>query len=330
MKKILNDPKRAAEEALDGLVLSQSQILRRIPGRKIVVRKSSPIQGKVALICGGGSGHEPAHSGYVGKGMLDAAVMGDVFTSPAPGDIITAIKDVNGGVGILLIIWNYAGDVMNFTTAEEAAREMGITVDHVVVNDDVAIENPQRRRGVGGTIFVQKIAGATAERRSDLSEVKRIAEKVIHNSRSMGVALTPCIVPAVGKPTFTIGEDEIELGIGIHGEPGVRRSKMMTSKEIADYLVRNIVSDQKLSGKNEVAVMVQGMGGTSNMEKFILYKDVHDQLTKFNVKIKRVFVGEYTPSMEMVGAQLTILKLDEELRALLDDPTEAPGWHVWS
>lgn len=330
MKKILNDPKRAAEEALEGLVLSQPQILRKIPGRRIVVRKSSPTQGKVGLICGGGSGHEPAHSGYVGKGMLDAAVMGDVFTSPAPGDIITAIKEANGGAGILLIIWNYGGDVMNFTTAEDAAREMGITVDHVVVNDDIAIENQEKRRGVGGTIFVQKIAGARAEQKATLSEVRRIADKVIRNSRSMGVALTPCIVPAVGKPTFTISDNEIELGIGIHGEPGVRRSKMMTSKEISEYLVGNIASDQKLSSGDEVAIMVQGMGGTSNMEKFILYKDVHDQLTKLNVKIRDSFVGEFTPSMEMGGAQLTILKLDDELHGLLDASTEAPGWHVWS
>jgi dihydroxyacetone kinase-like protein len=329
MKKILNDPRSVAEEAMDGMALAQPNVLRKIAGRRIVVRKSSPIQGKVGLICGGGSGHEPAHSGYVGRGMLDAAVMGDVFTSPAPGDILTAIKAVDGNVGILLIIWNYAGDVMNFTTAEEDAREAGITVDHVVVNDDVAIQDPKHRRGVGGTIFVQKIAGAKAEHKATLQDVKRVAQKVIDNSRSMGVALTPCIVPAVGKPTFTIGEDEVELGIGVHGEPGIQRSRMMTSKEIAQYLVTNIALDQKLAGGEEVAVMVQGMGGTSNMEKFILYKDIHNQLVKNGVNIRDSFIGEFTPSMEMGGAQLTILRLDDELRELLEEPTDAPGWHVW-
>ena len=330
LKKILNDSKKAAEEAMEGMVLAQPQVLRRISDRRIVVRVSSPVKGKVGLICGGGSGHEPAHVGYVGKGMLDAAVMGDVFTSPAPGDIVTAIKAVNGDAGVLLIIWNYGGDVMNFTSSEEAARDSGIVVDHVIVNDDVAINDLKKRRGVGGTIFVQKIAGAKAEHMENLEAVKRTAEKVITNVRSMGIALTPCIVPAVGKPTFTIGEDEIELGIGIHGEPGVQRSNMMKSSGIADYLTRNIASDAKLSGGDQVAVMVQGMGGTSNMEKFIFYKDVYAQLTALGVKVRNSFIGEYTPSMEMTGLQLTVLRLDEELTKLLEEPTEAPGWHVWS
>jgi dihydroxyacetone kinase-like protein len=297
--------------------------------RRIVVRTSSPVRGKVALICGGGSGHEPAHVGYVGRGMLDAAVMGDVFTSPAPGDILNAIKEVNGGAGVLLIIWNYGGDVMNFTSSEEA-RGAGIVVDHVIVNDDVAIKDPKKRRGVGGTIFVQKIAGAKAEHMEKLEEVKRTAEKVITNVRSMGIALTPCVVPALGKPTFTIGDDEIELGIGIHGEPGVQRSKMMKSNEIAEYLARNIASDINISSGDQVAVMVQGMGGTSNMEKFIFYKDVYKQLGALGVKVRNSFIGEYTPSMEMVGLQVTVLRLDEELAKLLEEPSEAPGWHMWS
>jgi dihydroxyacetone kinase-like protein len=330
LKKLLNDPINAAEEAMEGMILAQPRVLRRIPGRRIVVRRNSPVQGKVALICGGGSGHEPAHSGYVGDGMLDAAVMGDVFTSPAPGDILTAIREVNGKVGVLLIIWNYMGDVMNFTTAEEAANKTGITTDHVIVNDDVAIKEPAKRRGVGGTIFVQKIAGAKAEEKASLEEVKKVAQKVIDNCRSMGIALTPCIVPAVGKPTFTIGEREMELGIGIHGEPGVQRSKMMTSKSVADYLVGNVASDLGLTRGNDAAVMIQGMGGTSNMEKFVLFRDVHNQLTSLGVNIESSFVGEFTPSMEMVGAQLTVLRLDEELKSLLQEPTQAPGWHVWS
>ena len=315
---------------MEGMVRAVPHTLRRISDRRIVVRVSSPVRGKVGLICGGGSGHEPAHVGYVGRGMLDAAVMGDVFTSPAPGDILNAIKAVNGEAGVLLIIWNYGGDVMNFTSSEESAREVGILVDHVIVNDDVAIKDLKKRRGVGGTIFVQKIAGAKAEHMEKLDEVKRTAEKVITNVRSMGVALTPCVVPALGKPTFTIGEDEIELGIGIHGEPGVQRSKMMTSKEIAEYLTRNIASDLNISTEDQLAVMVQGMGGTSNMEKFIFYKDVRNQIESLGAKVRNSFIGEYTPSMEMVGLQLTILKLDDELGNLLEEPTEAPGWHMWS
>lgn len=330
MKKILNDPRNAAEEALEGMILSQADKLRRITGRRIVVRKDSPVLGKVALICGGGSGHEPAHSGYVGRGMLDAAVMGDVFTSPAPGDIMTAINSVNGNAGVLLIIWNYMGDVMNFTSVEDSARESGIETEHVIVNDDVAIKEVKKRRGVGSTIFVQKIAGAKAEHKESLGEVKRVAEKVIQNSRSMGIALTPCVVPAVGKPTFTIADNEVELGIGIHGEPGVEKSKMMRSEEMARYLVGNIVADQKLVYGDDIAVMVQGMGGTSNMEKFVFYKDVHQQLINLGLNVRDPFIGEYTPSMEMVGVHLTLLKLDRELQELLEEPTEAPGWHAWS
>jgi dihydroxyacetone kinase-like protein len=330
MKKILNDPKKAAEETIDGMVLSQPCNLIRIPGRRIVVRKSAPTPGKVGIVCGGGSGHEPAHSGYVGRGMLDAAAMGDVFTSPPPSDIITAIQTVNGNAGVLLIIWNYGGDVMNFTAAEEATRAAGILTDHVIVNDDIAINDPRKRRGVGGAIFVHKVAGAKAEHKASLEDVKKVAEKVIQNCRSMGVALTPCTIPAVGRPTFTIGDDEIELGIGIHGEAGIQRAKMMRSEEIARYLINHIVTELKLSDGDEVAVMVQGMGGTSNMEKFIFYRDVHQQLASLGLKIRMSFVGEYTSSMEMVGVQLTILKLDGELIELLEEPTEAPGWHVWS
>jgi phosphoenolpyruvate---glycerone phosphotransferase subunit DhaK len=330
MKKVLDNPASAADDALEGMVMASPEILRRLPGRRVVVRKESPVMGKVALICGGGSGHEPAHVGYVGRGMLHAAVMGDVFTSPAPADIIAAIQSVDGGAGVLLVIWNYGGDVMNFNLAERKATESGIRVDHVVVNDDVAIRDSPKRRGVGGTILVQKIAGAKAEGGATLEEVKQTAEKVISNSRSMGVALTPCVVPSVGRATFTIGEDELELGIGIHGEPGVQRSKMMTSDEISEYLVSNIADDLQLGQGDRLAVMVQGMGGTSNMEKFIFYRDVRKHLDTRGLASAKSFIGEYTPSMEMVGVHLTILRLDEELERLLDEPTRAPGWHTWS
>jgi dihydroxyacetone kinase-like protein len=330
LKKVLDNPASAADDALEGMVLASPEILRRLPGRRVVVRKNSPVKGKVALICGGGSGHEPAHVGYVGRGMLDAAVMGDVFTSPAPADILAAIQNVDGGKGTLLIIWNYGGDVMNFTLAERKAVEGGVPTEHVLVNDDVAIKESARRRGVGGTIFVQKIAGAKAEQGASLAEVKRTAEKVIANSRSMGVSLTPCVVPSVGRPTFTIGDDELELGIGIHGEPGVQRSKMMTADEIAEYLVRNIADDLGLAKGDELAALVQGMGGTSNMEKFVFFRDVRKHLDNRGLVLASPYIGEYTPSMEMVGVHLTLMKLDDELGALLTEPTEAPGWHSWS
>jgi dihydroxyacetone kinase-like protein len=330
LKKVLDNPSAAADDALEGMVMACPEVLRRLPGRRVVVRRGSPVKGKVALACGGGSGHEPAHVGYGGRGMLDAAVMGDVFTSPAPADILAAIKEINGGAGVLLIIWNYGGDVMNFTLAERKATEAGIRTDHVIINDDVAIGDKPKRRGVGGTIFVEKISGAKAERGASLAEVKETAERVIGNSGSMGVALTPCIVPSVGRPTFTIGEDELELGIGIHGEPGVKRSKMMTADEISKYLVDNIADDLHLSRGDQLAALVQGMGGTSNMEKFVFYRDVKKHLDSKGLILAKPFIGEYTPSMEMVGVHLTLLKLDTDLKSLLEEPTEAPGWHPWS
>lgn len=330
MKKILDDPGSAADDAVEGMVLASHGVLRRISGKRVVVRSESPVKGKVALICGGGSGHEPAHVGYVGRGMLDAAVMGDVFTSPATGEIQTAIQSVNGGAGVLLIVWNYGGDVLNFGFAARKAREAGIAVEQVLVNDDVAIEETARRRGVGATVFVEKIAGAKAEKGATLAEVKQTAETVISNCRSMGVALTPCVVPAVGHPTFTIGEDELELGIGIHGEPGVQRAKMMTADAISEFLVSHIVDDLKLSNGDRVAILAQGMGGTSNMEKFIFYRDVCRHVNARGIVVTNSFVGEYTPSMEMVGVHLSLLKLTDELKELLEEPTEAPGWHDWN
>jgi dihydroxyacetone kinase-like protein len=330
LKKFLDDPASAAEDALEGMVLSRPDVLRRIPGRRIVVRRDAPVKGKVALVSGAGSGHEPAHVGYVGRGMLDAAAMGDVFSAPASGDILTAIGAADGGRGVLLIVPNYGGDVLNFGLAERKARESGIAIERVLVNDDVAIEDVAKRRGVGSAILAEKVAGARAERGGTFAEVKGAAEKVVSNSRSMGVALTPCTIPAVGRPTFTVGDDELELGIGIHGEAGVKRARMMTADEISGFLVSRIADDLKLSGGDRVAVMVQGMGGTSNMEKFIFYRDVCRHLAARDVVVVDSFVGEYTASMEMAGAHLTILRLDEELKGLLDEPTDAPAWHSWS
>ena len=334
MKKILDNPTSVANDALEGMVLSSPEVLRRIPGKRIVLRKDAPIKGKVTLVSGAGSGHEPGHVGYVGRGMLDAAAMGDVFSAPGAGDVLTAIQLANGGIGVLLVLPNYGGDVLNFTLAERKAREAGIHTEHVLVNDDVSIKERSQRRGVGAAIFVEKIAGAFAERgrggTTTLGDVKRIAETVVSNSGSMGVALAPCTIPAVGRPTFTIGEDELELGIGIHGEPGVERAKMMTADAISEYLVSRIAEDVHLASGDRVAVMAQGMGGTSNMEKFIFYRDVCRHLVSRGIFPANSFVGEYTASMEMQGVHLTLLRLSEELKGLLEDPTEAPAWHSWS
>lgn len=330
MKKFLDDPASAAEDALEGMVLSRPDVLRRIPGKRIVVRKDAPVKGKVALVSGAGSGHEPAHVGYVGRGMLDGVAMGEVFSAPASGDILSAIHACDGDRGVLLVVPNYGGDVLNFGLAERRARQSGVQIERVLVNDDVAISDPAKRRGVGGAILAEKIAGANAEKGAALGQVKKVAEAVVSACGSMGVALTPCVIPAVGRPTFTIGDHELELGIGIHGEPGVKRAEMMSANDISGFLVSSIAEELKLSGGERVAVLAQGMGGTSNMEKFIFYRDVCKHLTARNITVVDSFVGEYTASMEMAGAHLTILRLDEELRSLLEEPTDAPAWHSWS
>jgi dihydroxyacetone kinase-like protein len=334
LKKILDDPNSVADDALEGMVLSSPDVLRRVPGRRIVLRKDAPVRDKVTLVSGAGSGHEPGHVGYVGRGMLDGVAMGDVFSAPATGDVLSAIEASHGDHGVLIVLPNYGGDVLNFGLAERRARDAGIPTEHVLVNDDVSIADRSKRRGVGVAIFVEKIAGAMAERgrggAATLADIKGTAESVVSNGGSIGVALAPCTIPAVGRPTFTILENELELGIGIHGEPGVRRAQMMTSAEISSYLVDRISDDLRLSRGDEVAVMAQGMGGTSNMEKFIFYRDVRTQLSARGIVATNSFVGEYTASMEMQGVHLTLLRLTDELRSLLEDPTDAPAWHSWS
>lgn len=322
MKKIINRPGDEVAEMLEGMVLAYPKIIRKLPGWNTVVRREAPIKGQVALVSGGGSGHEPAHAGYVGRGMLTAACAGETFTSPTVPQILAAIKEVDGGAGVLVIIKNFAGDVMNFRTAAELARKEGIKTEWVIVNDDVAIERPEQRRGIAGTVFVHKIAGAMAEEGGSLEEVKRVAEKVVANVRSMGFALTSCTVPKAGKPTFELGPDEMELGIGIHGERGVKRTKLMPAKEVAQIITEACVRDLGLEKGDEVAVMVQGMGGTPYMEKFILYREVHNYLTSLGIKIYTAWVGEFMTSLEMAGGSVTLLKLDEELKRLLMAPAE--------
>ncbi|KRG15374.1 dihydroxyacetone kinase [Virgibacillus soli] len=328
MKKILNDPNETVEDMLEGLVLAYPEKLQRLPETTVVTSKNVPVTGKVGLVSGGGSGHEPAHAGYIGKGMLDAAVVGEVFTSPTPDQVLEAIKAVDSGKGVFLVIKNYTGDVMNFEMAAELAEAEGIKVEKVIVNDDVAVEDSSfttGRRGIAGTVFVHKIAGAKADEGAELSEVKRVAEKVVANVRSMGMALTPCTVPAAGKPSFQLDENEMEIGIGIHGEPGIERKKIGKAAEIASELTEKIVRDREFSG--EVAVMINGLGATPEMELYILNKNVQKILSEKGIHIYRTYVGEYMTSMEMAGCSLTLLQLDEELKSLLDAAADTIAFH---
>lgn len=316
MKKLINKPENVVDEMLEGLGLAYPQYLRRLENLEVMVR-SKKKEGKVALVSGGGSGHEPSHAGFVGCGMLDAAVCGPVFTSPTPDQVFEAIKAVQTDAGVLLVIKNYTGDVMNFEMAMEMAEAEGIKVAKVVVDDDVAVMNSTwtvGRRGIAGTVLVHKIAGAAAEAGKSLEEVQAIGEKVIKNIRTMGMALTPCIVPAAGKPNFTLEEDEMEMGLGIHGEPGVRKEKIRTADEVVEELVGRVLEDQPLQAGDEVAVLVNGLGGTPLMELFVMNRKVNAILTGMGVKIYDTNVGNYMTSIEMAGASVSILKLDDELK----------------
>lgn len=326
MKKLINEVDNIVDEMLDGMVAAYPQYLKRLDGLDVVVRAGSPAD-KVALVSGGGSGHEPAHGGYVGRGMLDAAVAGAVFTSPTPDQVYEAILAANGGKGVLLIIKNYTGDIMNFEMAADMARDEGIEVDQVVTADDVSVENSTwtiGRRGIAGTIFVHKIAGAYAEAGADLAEVKRVAQKVIDNERSMGMATHACTVPAAGKPSFDLAEDEVEIGIGIHGEPGVSRETIVPANDVVDKLLEKILAEGICGKGDEVAVMVNGMGATPLMELFIANRHLSEELAARGIIIHKTFVGNYMTSLEMAGFSITLLKLDDELKELLDAPCETP------
>lgn len=329
MKKIINDPNVVVQDMLKGLVAAYPNSLKQVPNTTVIVRKDAPITGKVGLVSGGGSGHEPAHAGYVGQGMLDAAVCGEVFTSPTPDQVYEAIKAVNGGAGVFLVIKNYTGDVMNFEMATELAQADGIEVEQVIVNDDVAVEDSSfttGRRGIAGTIFVHKIAGAKAQAGGSLQDVKAIAEKVVANVRSMGMALSPCTVPAAGKPSFELAENEMEVGMGIHGEPGTERKAIATADDIATELTQKVLDDMALNRDDEVAVMVNGLGSTPEMELYIVNGKVNEILKEKGIHIHKTFVGEYMTSLEMAGCSVTLLKLDEELKELLDAESKAPAF----
>jgi dihydroxyacetone kinase-like protein len=333
MKKLINDPNDVVLEALRGIEAAHPD-LRVDYENKVVYRGAAPKTGKVGIISGGGSGHEPLHGGFVGHGMLDAACAGDVFTSPVPGQILAATKLVDGGAGILHVVKNYTGDVMNFEMAAEmAAAETGARVVSVVTDDDVAVQDSTwtaGRRGVGATVLLEKIAGAAAEQGRDLDEVARIARAVNANGRSMGLALTSCTVPAVGHPTFELGEDEMELGVGIHGEPGRQRLPLAPAREVASLLVEPVLSDLPFAKGDPVIAFVNGLGGTPLIELYLMFNEVQKLLDQHGVPVARSLVGSYITSLDMAGVSVTLLRVDDELLSLWEAPVSTPAlrWGV--
>jgi phosphoenolpyruvate---glycerone phosphotransferase subunit DhaK len=324
MKKLINAPERVVEEMLRGMGLAHPELIRIIPEYGVVVRADAPVEGKVALVSGGGSGHEPTHGGYVGQGMLDAACAGAVFTSPTPEQMLEATKAVDGGAGVFYVVKNYTGDVLNFEMAGELAEAEEIETDYVVTNDDVAVEDStftSGRRGIAGTVFVHKICGAAADDGRDLGQIKELAEKVNANVRSMGMALTSCTPPESGEPIFDIGDDEMEIGIGIHGEPGVERKEIEPADQIVEALLGKILDDSVDFSGSEVAVIVNGLGGTPLMELYVAYAHVHDVLEREGVQVWRMpYIGDYMTSLEMAGFSITLLKLDDEMKNYLEAP----------
>jgi dihydroxyacetone kinase-like protein len=328
MKKLINDPQNVVAEALLGIEAAHPD-LTVDHQHKIIYRGDAPRRGKVGIISGGGSGHEPLHGGFVGLGMLDAACAGEVFTSPVPDQMLAATKLVDGGAGVLHVVKNYTGDVMNFDMAAEmAASESGGQVLSVVTDDDVAVQDSTwtaGRRGVGVTVLVEKIAGAAAEQGRPLEQVADIARHVNANGRSMGLALTSCTVPAAGKPTFELGEDEMELGVGIHGEPGRQRVPMASAREIAEMLVEPVLADLPFTSGDPVIAFVNGLGGTPLIELYVMYREVDRILAAHGVQVARSLVGPYITSLDMAGTSVTLLKVDENLLSLWDSPVNTPA-----
>jgi len=327
MKKLINTPDSVVDDELAGLAAAHADRLRVIEPN-VVVRADAPRRGKVGVISGGGSGHEPMHGGFVGLGMLDAACPGAVFTSPVPDQMLAATKAVDGGTGVLHIVKNYTGDIMNFELAAEMARAEGIEVTSVVIADDVAVKDSlytAGRRGVGGTVLAEKIVGAAAESGADLATVTALCQKVQDNVRSMGMALTSCTVPAAGKPTFDLGDDEMEIGIGIHGEPGRTRMKVATAAEITRMLAEPILDDLPFKAGDKVLAFVNGMGGTPLIELYVIYNELKKILDARGITIARNLVGSYITSLEMAGCSITVLRLDDELTRYWDAPVNTPG-----
>ena len=333
MKKLMNSVERVIPDALQGIELAYPHLLKVQYAPDVVVRVDAPVAGKVALLSGGGSGHEPLHTGFVGKGMLDAACPGAIFTSPVPDQMLAAARAVDGGAGMLFIIKNYTGDVMNFEMAAELAEADGIEVASIIVNDDVAVKDSlytAGRRGVGTTVLLEKIVGGAAEQGASLAECARIAARVNDQGRSMGMALTSCVVPAKGSPTFELGEDEMEIGIGIHGEPGRERMPIQPASEIVDILATAILEDGLFQAGDAVLAFVNGMGGTPLLELAIVYKELVRVCQQRDIRITRNLIGNYITSLDMAGCSITLLKLDDELTTLWDAPVHTPAlrWGV--
>jgi phosphoenolpyruvate---glycerone phosphotransferase subunit DhaK len=328
VKKLINDPADVVAEALRGIEAAHPD-LAVDHEQKVVHRADAPVRGKVGLISGGGSGHEPLHGGFVGPGMLDAACAGEVFTSPVPDQVVAATKLADGGAGVLHVVKNYTGDVMNFEMAAElVTAETGVEIATVVVDDDVAVQDSlytAGRRGVGTTVLLEKIAGAAADQGRDLAAVAAVARRVNGSGRSMGMALTSCTVPAAGQPTFDLPDDEMEIGIGIHGEPGRKRVPLAPARDVAAMLVEPILADLDFTGGEGVLAFVNGMGGTPLLELYLMYNEVAQILAKSGVTVVRSLVGPYITSLEMAGCSVTLLKLDDELVRLWDAPVNTPG-----
>jgi phosphoenolpyruvate---glycerone phosphotransferase subunit DhaK len=328
MKKLMNEPGAFVDEMLEGLLLAHPDQLKSVGGtNRALVRADAPVAGKVGIVTGGGSGHLPVFLGYVGRGLASGVAIGNVFSSPSVDQIAAATRGVHSGKGVLYLYGNYSGDVLNFDSAAEEVEPDGIRVETVLVADDVASAPPERsanRRGVAGLFYVYKIAGAKAEAGGTLEEVKDAALKAAANCRTMGVGLTPSVLPTVGKPTFSLADDEMEIGIGIHGEPGIRRGKLLSADEITTDIVERLVADFGLRAGDQVSVLVNGLGATPLEELYIVYRKVNEILSSLQVEIDRRYIGEFATSLEMAGCSITLLKLDDELKSLLDAPASSP------
>src|SRR5580698_2655710 len=328
MKKLINSPQEVVHEALEGMEAAHGDRLRIHYDPNYIVRKDAPVKGKVGLLSGGGSGHEPMHGGYVGKGMLDAACPGAVFTSPTPDQMYEASKAVDGGAGILHIVKNYTGDVMNFDLAAEMLKSDGIDVESVLTDDDVAVENSlwtAGRRGVGLTVLMEKLLGAAAEQGTTLAEIKPLGDRIRNSGRSMGMALTACTVPHAGKPSFDLPDEEMEVGIGIHGEPGRRRVKIASADEITEMLMEPILSDLPFKKDDDILLFVNGMGGTPLIELYIIYRKAAQIAKQYGLNVVRNLVGSYITSLEMAGTSITMLQMDNQLCKLWDAPVDTPA-----
>ena len=324
MKKIINGPENVIKEMLNGLYKANQDKVKINEDMKIIYRKDLPIKGKVGLISGGGSGHEPAHAGYVGDGMLDCATCGEIFTSPTPDQVLEAIKLADSGQGVFMVIKNYTGDVMNFEMAKDMAEMDGINVDYIIVNDDVAVEDStytSGRRGIAGTIFVHKVLGAMAREGKSLEEIKAMAEKIVKNIKSMGMATKACINPISGKESFDLSEEDMEIRVGIHGEPGVKQEKVKSADEISKELLNHILDDYE-DKNGDFVLMVNGMGQTTEMELFIVNNFVNDYLSDKNINIKKTFLGNYMTSMDMAGFSLTLFKVNDEILKYLEEKVD--------